>query len=146
MSGLLPGYEDAPNRRERLRALWKATVLLIRRELKWSEQEIELKIKNAKCKMEGGTLEFCAGERSIYWDPSSEVDQQNGNFTIRAYDDFLATQGRHVSSGLSQVLSISAIWCDNQGHLGDVVKEGCHTFDAAQGFGGIEFSALAEQK
>ena len=64
VSGLLLGYEDAPNRRERLRALWKATVLLIRRELKWHEAELA----------EGKNL----GERSVYWDPVGEVTRRLG--------------------------------------------------------------------
>lgn len=59
VTGFYNGYEDAPRRRERVRALWKTTVLLIRRELKWNEEEIAAG-KNV-------------GERSVFWDPAAEV-------------------------------------------------------------------------
>jgi len=64
VSGLYDGYENAPGRRDRLRALWKATVLLIRQELKLHEQEVA----------EGKNV----GERSVFWDPVAEVCQRQG--------------------------------------------------------------------
>src|SRR6185295_862322 len=61
VTGMHKGYENPRDRRERVRALWKSTVLLIRRELKWDEEE-----------RAAGTN---AGERSVFWDPAAEVSR-----------------------------------------------------------------------
>src|SRR6185295_18387620 len=62
VTGMYKGYENAPHRRERLQALWKATVLLIRRELKWDEAE----------RAAGKNV----GQRSIFWEPAAEVSRR----------------------------------------------------------------------
>src|SRR5882672_1451022 len=64
VSGLLPELDPGPKvRRERVRTLWRATVLLIRRELKWHEDEqADLNIDPD-----------IRAERSVFWDPVPQV-------------------------------------------------------------------------
>jgi hypothetical protein len=64
ISGLLPElYHDAKQRRERVRRVWQATVLLIRRELIWNESE----------QADTNVCPTIKGERSVYWDPVPQL-------------------------------------------------------------------------